>query len=288
MAAIIDKHERINKIKTPKILLAGASNVSFGINSEKLENAFHVPVVNMGLHGGLGLSFILEELKLSIKKGDLVFLSIEYFLGKDGDYRLKKNTSSFYKDAGLYYSSSPFNDFSIYLEKANLNLKYLLSFRHDTNDKQKAEAGIKVYSREAFNKYGDVIAHLGKTSPKKVAFDEVVPYRFWEGIEEINQFEEYARKMNVKVFYLYPNFSFSEYNLNRKAIVQLQLDLKNNLKTEILNNPTDFLYPDSLFFDTVYHLDSLGREKRTDKMIFLVNNNRHARQWIYQMAGLQN
>ena len=56
MSAIIDKHERINKIKTPKIILAGGSNVAFGINSEEIEEAFSVPVVNMGLDAGLGLA----------------------------------------------------------------------------------------------------------------------------------------------------------------------------------------------------------------------------------------
>src|SRR5438105_4157685 len=92
MAAIIDKHKQIDIIKSPKIILGGGSNLAFGIDSKKLETAFNMPVINMGLHAGLGLTFILNELKYSIKKNDIVFLSIEYGLGKEGKYSLKKNT----------------------------------------------------------------------------------------------------------------------------------------------------------------------------------------------------
>ena len=36
MAAIIDKHKRLDSIKSPKIILAGGSNLAFGINSGKI------------------------------------------------------------------------------------------------------------------------------------------------------------------------------------------------------------------------------------------------------------
>src|SRR4051812_8219671 len=67
MAAIIDKHKRINQINSPKIIFAGGSNLTFGLNSEEVEKEFSVPVVNLGLHAGLGLTFILNELKATIK-----------------------------------------------------------------------------------------------------------------------------------------------------------------------------------------------------------------------------
>jgi hypothetical protein len=283
MSAIIDKHNRAQQIKCPKIIIAGASNAAFGINSEKIEKTFNIPVVNMSLHGGLGLSFILEELKTTMRKGDLVLLSIEYFLSKDGDYRLKKNTSSYFREAESYYSSNLYNDLSIYLERTNLNLKSLFRIGSDTSGTGSGEAGIPVYSRRAFNKYGDVVAHLGRKSPKKVDFDEILTYRYWEGISEINQFGDYAKKMGVKVFFLYPNFSSTEYSLNRLAISQLQKDIDKEMRVEILNTPTDLLFPDSLFFDTVYHLDSTGREERTDRLIELLKSSASVQRWMNGM-----
>ena len=64
MAAIIDKHAHADSIKAGKIILAGGSNLAFGIDSKQLEETLGMPVVNLGLHAGLGLHFILEELKL--------------------------------------------------------------------------------------------------------------------------------------------------------------------------------------------------------------------------------
>lgn len=51
-ASLIDKVERLESIQEPKIVLIGDSNLAFGIDSERIEEAFGMPVVNMGLHGG--------------------------------------------------------------------------------------------------------------------------------------------------------------------------------------------------------------------------------------------
>ncbi|MBD5105768.1 MAG: hypothetical protein HDT41_02120, partial [Lachnospiraceae bacterium] len=53
-ASLIDKVKRLESIEGPKIVLVGNSNLPFGIVSEDMENALHMPVVNMGLHGGVG------------------------------------------------------------------------------------------------------------------------------------------------------------------------------------------------------------------------------------------
>ena len=56
-AALHDKIDRIEMIEEPKIVLIGNSNVAFGFDSEMIEEAFGMPVVNMGLHGALGNAF---------------------------------------------------------------------------------------------------------------------------------------------------------------------------------------------------------------------------------------
>ena len=56
-ASLIDKVERLTSIDEPKIILVGHSNLSFGIKSEMLEEALGMPVVNLGLHGGLGNAY---------------------------------------------------------------------------------------------------------------------------------------------------------------------------------------------------------------------------------------
>ena len=70
-AALLDKVERLNSIEQPKLVLLGNSNLAFGMNSEKIEDALGMPVVNMGLHGGLGNAFHEEMGKMNVTEGDI-------------------------------------------------------------------------------------------------------------------------------------------------------------------------------------------------------------------------
>lgn len=74
-ASLLDKVERLQSIEEPKIILIGNSNLAFGMNSQMLEEAMEMPVVNMGLHGGLGNAFHEEMLQFGLSEGDIVILS---------------------------------------------------------------------------------------------------------------------------------------------------------------------------------------------------------------------
>ena len=50
----------------------------------------------------------------------------------------------------------------------------------------------------------------------------------------------------------------------------LEKDLRANLTVEILGNPTSFMYPSNYFYDTLYHLNKIGRKKRTEDLASLI------------------
>lgn len=74
-SSLLDKVERLEMIDEPKIVLIGNSNLVFGIDSGQLEQAFAMPVVNMGLHSGLGNSFHEQFIKGNINKGDIIIIA---------------------------------------------------------------------------------------------------------------------------------------------------------------------------------------------------------------------
>jgi len=226
-AAIIDKHSRIKEINAPKIIFAGGSNLAFGLNSEEVEKEFSVPVVNLGLHGGLGLKFILNELKSVIKNKDVVFLSIEYFQGNNGNYGLKNNISKNYGEAKKYYTTNLIDDAFIHIDKTREFIKTKIDERTgiDFDFSTKSKLVPLVYSRESFDKYGDFIGHLGKIAPDKLRDRRIFTYIYWPGIEEINEFAIFAKKKNVSVFFLYPNYPDSQFKKNEKVINMLSQDL---------------------------------------------------------------
>ena len=73
-SSINEKIDRLNSIEESKIILVGNSNVAFGFDSEKIQKEIGMPVVNLGLHGGLGNYFHEQMAKENIQVGDIVVL----------------------------------------------------------------------------------------------------------------------------------------------------------------------------------------------------------------------
>lgn len=53
--------------------------MAFGFQSEQIEEAFGLPVVNLGLHGGLGNAFHEEMAKINVCEGDIYYLSFLFW-----------------------------------------------------------------------------------------------------------------------------------------------------------------------------------------------------------------
>ena len=70
-ASMVDKAARLRSVEGPKIVLIGNSNLAFGMDSQMLEEAFSMPVVNMGLHGGVGNVFNEQAARLNVTPGDI-------------------------------------------------------------------------------------------------------------------------------------------------------------------------------------------------------------------------
>ena len=61
-----------------RIVFVGGSNVAFGMNCETLETLVGRPIINMGVHAGIGLNVMFEQALSEVRAGDLVVLSPEY------------------------------------------------------------------------------------------------------------------------------------------------------------------------------------------------------------------
>ena len=74
------KEEILGRAKGSRILLAGGSGTLYSIRAEQLERNFGGPVINLGLHAGLGLDYLLTRLQRRVRPGDVVVLFLEYGL----------------------------------------------------------------------------------------------------------------------------------------------------------------------------------------------------------------
>ncbi|MBV6479711.1 MAG: hypothetical protein HGGPFJEG_02503 [Ignavibacteria bacterium] len=283
LASIIDKNNLLKNTVSPRIIFVGASNLAFGIDSERMEKEFGMPVINMGIHGNLGLALLLNNVKKYLRKDDIVILATEYYLG-EFDFNTVNYTVKIFPEAGDYVDygldyykqrvNYTFNELQLYRKKIQnkifgkkLNLKELkMNTENDLN-----LFDTSLYARNKFNSNGDVISHLTKEKPKEIkgrVLLEKKDYDYY--ISMLNDFQEYAASIGAKVYYSFPCYPESEVVKYKKVISEYEDDLRKNLKIEIINTPSDLVYPDSLFFDTVYHLNKDGRQKRTDYTINLL------------------
>jgi hypothetical protein len=266
MGGLPDKHARLQSINGPRLILGGGSNLAFGVNSERLEKAFGMPVVNLGLHGGMGLEFMLGELRHSIRNGDVVLLSIEHQLDMEGQPDLKRYVGELFPESKSYCNPSFPETISLLLGETKEGLEKILSGGLGHNDSTQVENN-PVYTRSAFNKYGDVVAHIGQRSFYNPGLVKPFRYEPWKGIEAINSFYDFANESEVKVYYLFPCYPRSNFESNQAALRKITADVKAGIHVPILNSESDFVFADTLFYDTKYHLTGDGRELRTDRMI---------------------
>lgn len=265
MASIIDKHKRLAQIDSNRLLLVGGSNLAFGIDSKMIEQNFDVNVINMGIHAGLGLEFMINEAITSVKSGDVVLLSIEYSLYDQStkpSIDLINHMQIIYPLSKDFYHIGAKDNFYVFLQNANKRF-----------NRQQIEINT-TYDRRSFNKFGDAIGHLNQDRPVELK-DKGIIKKIDIGSNAL-LFRELYNKCNsigAKLYIVFPTYPVSEFNLNKKNIYDLKEQIKSQIDfIELINDPETFVYDDSFFFDTVFHLNAHGRNVRTKKLIEILRS----------------
>ena len=276
MAAMIDKHHRADEIGSPKIMISGGSNVAFNIDSERIEEEIELPVVNLGLSVGLGMDFIVNEIIDVAGEGDIIIFSITFFENIDGMYSLKRHTAQHFPKANRYFSFNLSEEFTIHSRRLRDNLiaaAYTMMGRSspsvETNNLFESES---IYIRSGFNRYGDFTGHYGL--PQVDVLDQRFTFEYieWKGIDELNRLHREVEKKGAQLYYIYPAYPFSDFERNREVLTRFDEDMRNGLTFPILGDIEDSLYPETLFFDTAYHLQREGVIDRTEYFIELIRS----------------
>jgi len=278
LAANIDKQERLKILGSPKIVLIGGSNIAFSVNSEKIEKTFALPVVNMALHAGIGLIYMLSEVKDYIVSGDVILVIPEYshfFNDLNGGEEVLEVIFSF--PANFRYIESSKQYFALlravplraqgkFMNYVTITAKRIISHNQTPQSDE-------VYSRGAFNRNGDVISHLNKKSKReKVIRDSKsnlpsIKSFNKEAIKMLNDFYSYASERKARVLFDFPDVLDIWYKNNEEKINFVYDRLKEELKIPIIGQPQEYVFPIESFFDTMYHMNAEGRELRTQKVI---------------------
>jgi len=255
--AIIDKHGILANTESPKIVLAGGSNLAFGIDSAEIQDRFSLPVVNMGVHASFGLGRILDDISRFLQTGDVLLIIPEYshfttdWNGNSVAYELIFDTRQYWLLWSFYYR--PPSNFLTYI-----STKLTAIIPRSQNP--------LAYSRSGFNKYGDYVKHLGI---------ENQPFDSSEALGIINktylnkffQFVDDLIKRGINVVLSYPSYEEQSFRNSTALIHELDVLFRAKENLLVISNPEFYCYPAKYFYDTFYHLNREGRTVRTDQLI---------------------
>lgn len=267
-ASMVDKVARLESIKEPKIVLIGNSNLAFGIDSRQIEEAFGMPVVNMGLHGGVGNAFNEQAAKLNVTEGDIYIVSHTNY---DDTDEIKNPLLAWItiENHRELYPLIRGKDWMDMIKAYPTYLKKCLTFwRTETGNQEDTDS----YRRSAFNEYGDIYYPRPETEGN-IDFSSVT-------INHIN--ENTAARMNELNAYLtargatmvvaaYPVADY-EKAPSPEEYYDMGKEMAEVLDCEVISDFRDYMYDVKYFYNSHTHLTDEGTSIRTRQLIQDIRN----------------
>lgn len=267
-ASILDKIHRAQQIEQPKIILAGHSALAFGVCSDMIEAELGMPVVNLGLHGGLGNAFHERMAKACVRPGDIVVLShSEFSSGSKPDYTLMWTTVDCHYEllrfCGIGDVGGLLSAYPTYFRNAFTRMRSGTGHSAPENTP---------YSRYAFNEYGDVVLKpRDRQVDASVFFSETevaLPRVDKACTDRINRLNAYITQQGASLVIAgYPIACGVYSQFTESDLIRFQSALRDAVSCDVISDYTDYLFPYSMFYDTALHLTQEGAQIRTRQLI---------------------
>jgi hypothetical protein len=278
LAMLIDKRVMLDATPAPRVILVGGSNLMFGVDSAVLEQSLGIPVVNMGVFGGLGLLAPLDVILPHVRPGDTVVLVPEYEMLFTGLAPFDKNYYRWFLAVDpraawhFYYSRQRpqvfLADF-LMLMRDKLGALFVIPFK---GNHSLAGDGYIRYE-QVVNRFGDGSEEIRPAPPDQLAgrnnmyrADAFKP----ELVDQLNAVTARFESRGARVLLTFGVFPDGEYTLNQKVIDATAGQLRDDGTFQVVGHPRDFLYPYSDFSDSVNHLRPGARTLRTERLAELL------------------
>lgn len=262
---MIDSVQKLNHDK-PIVYWIGGSNVNFGLDSKLISDSLQLTCMNTAVHGGLGLKFEVNNALKFARKNDIVVLMPEYenfwnFNNEmaDGQAELLHTIIDVYPSGKKLIERDQWHHILTYLPRY-LHDKYIQYFPLNYIKRNKKDLG--VYVRHNFNEHGDAILHLDKQTVPFLTMPTIGAGLNSAVVDFLKNKNAEFKSKGIRFYILFPAYQQTSYNNNKKAIAELN-DIFLKEKLPVCNTPERYVFPDSLFYDTYYHLNKKGREIRS-------------------------
>lgn len=263
------------KTAGPKIVIVAGSNALFGIDSKKLEQAYGIPVVNLGVNAGLLLPYVLLKSRSVLKRGDTVIMPLEYhFYTYDGIPNVQMIDQIWSRDPSLFWELT-------FPEQARM-LWMISSARliegFAASGGERAMCG--PYGYQNIDGYGDQ-THTSVSEAQQWAYDwdalkKELPRRYGadadhqEGWEWLQRYARWAAQNGIRLIVIPPTMMehpFYRSDPAERRFYEGLAEKVEKLGIPFVGNPYDYMYPREYYFNTDYHLNDTGRLLHTRRIL---------------------
>lgn len=260
------KEARVADLPGDRIILVGGSNLAYGINSPLIESAIGMPVINMGLHAGLGLRYQIESIMPYVHKGDIVVLVPEYSQfdgtvshGNDALAEAILERPGFIGRIRKLDISVICNVFRM-LPRYGAQ-KMLKWCRFWTWDKYKINAESLKY-----NEQGDFVGHWGESGGSKPLNIIQMNALNLDDVRYAACKVAKLKEKGVRVRIFPPAYWVKAFEKNKSIIIEISKALS-LASIPFEADPCRYVYPTEMMYDSSYHLCGKAVKNRTRKLI---------------------
>lgn len=272
------KESYASQVKGNKIVFLSGSNTLFGIRSKDVEDYFGIPSVNLAVHYGLQIDYMLNRARRVLRSGDLVILPLEYsHYTYDGSYSI---IQSFYIRT---YDREYFKSLPLLKQLKHLINTTPLDFAKSVNEQLSFEGkepplGSGVYNSRTLNKNGD---ETYGEDPRYDRLDRAQPFAIptvleeTYGMQKIKEFSLWCAENGIEMYITWPNtmcFDAYEEDAYEKFFKFIIGYLSEN-KVKYIGDYRQFFFQKEYFYDGPYHLNQQAITIRTKMLIDIMEND---------------
>ena len=276
LLARIDKHEILKKTPSPKVIFVGGSNLAFGIDCSQIEDTLGITCVNMGLHAGQGMHFIMDDFDPFIKnmsktEGNIIVVMPEFahFFGTTSEGGGTTLAEVFLTDP-LSIEIMSFEQ----IIKTFKGIPKLMTGSLMESFYVPSSASNFKYLRSNFDDEGDEIGHL------KLAYDNtrtpIPPHIYINGdinddfcIAFKNKIREWENHATVVFF---PETVYSGYIEDNKDKLRLLEEVLKTLQIPYHTNIDEFSYSYDKVFKAPDHITGKGVRENSGRIGHILKN----------------
>jgi hypothetical protein len=266
-----DKDSLLAKTSEPRVVIIGGSNASFGLDGQILKDSLKLNPVNMSIHGSIGLKYMLRNALRFIRKNDIVVVSPEYqqFYGDNADGKKELLTIVFDVSPDTRHLLDFKQSISLLKSLPDYCVEKFDPFAYQRRKRDTVETGI--YGKLSYNSYGDACKHWGV--PRSPVMPMTIDGELNENVFELlDDFRKQTELKQAKLFITFPGYQDMSF---KQSVPQINL-IEKRLRADafvLLGTPERYKMPDSLMFDTPYHLTYPGVKLRTNLLVADLKKN---------------